>query len=85
MNREMDLNAKITFNKNLTMSPYKITSATLTTYSGRKVEIKLESEIFSKPLRVVKEQILDSFIKMCKESTDPFVKIECKTKPLFNI
>lgn len=65
------------------ISPYRITQATLTTYSGKKVTVELETEFFSKPLRVVKEILLDSFVKMCKSSTDPFVKIECKPQPLF--
>lgn len=65
------------------MNPYRITQATLTTYSGKKVTVKLETEVFSKPLRVVKEILLDGFVNMCKSSTDPFVKIECKTQPLF--
>lgn len=65
------------------MNPYRITQATLTTYSGKKVTVKLETDVFSKPLRVVKEILLDGFVKMCKSSPDPFVKIECKTQPLF--
>ena len=64
------------------MNPYRITSATLTTYSGRKVKVTLETEIFNKPLRIVKDMILDGFIKACK-SSDPFVSIECKTKSVF--
>ena len=67
------------------MNPYLITSATLITYSGKKVSVDIiESEIFSKPIRVVKEHILDGFCKACKSSNDPFVGIEVKTKPLFN-
>lgn len=66
------------------MNPYRITQATLTTYSGKKVTVKLETDVFSKPLRVVKEILLDGFVKMFKSSPDPFVKIECKTKPLFH-
>lgn len=67
------------------MNPYMITSAILTTYSGKKVSVEIvSSEIFSKPVRVVKELILDNFCKACKSSSDPFVGIEVKTKPLFN-
>ena len=66
------------------MNPYMITSATLTTYSGKKVTIDIESEILRKPVRIVKEQILDALCKECKNSNDPFVGIEAKTKPLFN-
>lgn len=67
------------------MNPYRITKATLTTYSGKKVDIEVEPTIFTKPLRVVKEMLLDGLVKMCKESTDPFVNIECKTQPLFKV
>ena len=67
------------------MSPYLITSATLITYSGKKVSVEIiESKVFNKPIRAVKEQILDGFCKACKGSNDPFVGIEVKTKPLFN-
>ena len=65
------------------MSPYIITSAILTTYSGKKVHVLLESKVFTEPLRKVKDAILNAFIKACKTTTDPFVAIECKTKPLF--
>ena len=65
------------------MTPYMITSATLTTYSGKKVAVEIESEALREPLRKVKERLLDGFIAMCKESTDPFVGIEVKTKTLF--
>ena len=64
--------------------PYRITQATLTTYSGRKVVADIESEIFTEPIKKVKDKILDGFIKACSKSTDPFVKIECKVKYLFS-
>lgn len=66
------------------MQPYCITQATLITYLGRKVVADIESEIFTEPLRKVKDKILDGFIKACSKSTDPFVKIDIKVKPLFN-
>lgn len=66
------------------IEPYKITDATLFTYSGRKVKVTLESQIFTEPIRKVKERILDAFISMCKDSKDPFVRIEdVSIKPLF--
>lgn len=66
------------------IKPYKITDATLFTYSGRKVKVTLESQIFTEPIRKVKERILDAFISMCKDSKDPFVRIEdVSIKPLF--
>ena len=58
------------------MEPYRITSAVLVSYSGRKVPVQMESEVFTKPLHFVKESILDGFVSMCKQSDDPFVKIE---------
>ena len=67
------------------MTPYLITQAKLITYSGRIVPIELSPNIFSEPIRKVKDKILDSFSKMCKESKDPFVRVECKTKPVFNL
>lgn len=67
------------------MNPYRITQATLTTYSGKKVTVELETEVFREPLRKIKERLLDGFVQMCKSSTDPFVKIECKTQQLFKI
>ena len=65
------------------MNPYTTTSAVLTTYSGKKIAVEIESEVFREPLRKVKERLLDGFIAMCKESADPFVGIEVKTKALF--
>lgn len=65
------------------MTPYIITSAKLITYSGRIVPIELSPNIFSEPIRKVKDKILDSFAKMGDKSKDPFVRVECKTKPIF--
>lgn len=62
------------------MIPYRITSANLITYSGKVVPIEIESKVFTKPLRQVKDMILDTFVGMCKESKDPFVRIEVRTK-----
>lgn len=67
------------------MTPYKITQAKLITYSGRVVPIEIEDKVFFEPIRKVKDKILDSFVRMCKESRDPFVKIEVRTTPLFSI
>lgn len=67
------------------MKPYRITKAILTTYSGKKHSVDLDSEILTKPVRIIKEKLLDGFCAMCSNSTDPFVKIEVVTKPLFNV
>lgn len=67
------------------MTPYIITSTKLITYSVRIVPIELSPNIFSEPLRKVKDKILDSFSKMCKESKDPFVRVERRTKPVFKL
>lgn len=67
------------------MTPYKITSATLITYSGRKVELDFDGEFITEPIRKVKERILDEFCRMCKDNGDPFVGIEVKTKTLFGV
>lgn len=66
------------------MKPYLITQAKLTTYSGRVVPVEIESAVFTEPLRRVKDKMLDAFIAMYKESKDPFVKIEVKTKELIS-
>lgn len=66
------------------MDPYRITHATLITYSGKRIQVSVESEILSGPVRKYKEKILDAFCKGCTNSSDPFVGIEVKTKRLFN-
>lgn len=65
------------------MTPYKITSATLTTYSGRRHTIDVESEYMTESVRKVKERMLDWFTSKIK-SSDPFVKIELRTKEMFS-
>lgn len=64
------------------MAPYKITSATLTTYSGRRQTVEVKSEILTDPVKVVKERILDWFCRHTNKH-DPFVKIDVKTEPVF--
>jgi hypothetical protein len=66
------------------MKPYLITQAKLITYSGKVVPIEVESKVFTEPIRKVKEKILDAFCTMCKNSRDPFVKIEVRTKELIS-
>jgi hypothetical protein len=66
------------------MNPYGIAQAKLITYSGKVVPIEVESKVFTEPIRNVKDMILDAFIKACKESKDPFVRIEVKTKELIS-
>lgn len=65
------------------MTPYKITSATLTTYSGRRHTIDVESEYMTESVRKVKERMLDWFTSKIK-SSDPFVKIELRTKEMLS-
>lgn len=67
------------------MTPYLITKVQLITYSGRIVPIELSPNIFFEPLRKVKDKILDSFAKMGKESKDPFVRVDCRIKPVFEL
>ena len=64
--------------------PYKIVGATLISYSGRRHPIRIETEPLACPLREAKEKILDTFARMCSHRSDPFVKIEVKTRPLLN-
>lgn len=66
------------------MKPYLITQAKLITYSGKVVPIEVESEVFTEPVRKVKDMILDAFCKACKNSRDPFVRIEVRTKELIS-
>jgi hypothetical protein len=66
------------------MQPYRIIQAKLITYSGKVVPIEIENKVFTEPIRKVKDMILDAFCKMCKESRDPFVKIEVRTKELIS-
>ena len=65
------------------MEPYTITQATLVTYSGKRVPIIPSKEIFTKPIRIIKDAILDGLVKACKGSRDPFVRIEIRTHPVF--
>lgn len=67
------------------MKPYLITSTKLITYSGRIVPIELSPNIFYEPIRKVKDKILDSFAKMGKESKDPFVRVDYRIKPVFEL
>lgn len=64
------------------MTPYKITSATLTTYSGKRHQVELETEYTTAPLHKVKEQLLDWFCKNHRQ--DPFVRIEVRTTKLLS-
>lgn len=65
------------------MEPYTITQATLVTYSGKRVPIRPSKEIFTKPIRIIKDAILYGFVKACKGSRDPFVRIEVRIQPVF--
>ena len=65
------------------MIPYKITAVVLTTYSGKRHTIDVESEYMTESVRKVKERMLDWFTSRIK-SSDPFVKIELRTKEMFS-
>ena len=65
------------------MEPYTITQATLVTCWGKRVPIIPSKEIFTKPIRIIKDAILDGLVKACKGSRDPFVRIEIRTHPVF--
>lgn len=67
------------------MKPYRIIEATLITYSGKKESLEIQSEVLTKPVRIVKEKMLDAFCSATRNSSDPFVRIEVKTVPLFNL
>lgn len=67
------------------MKPYKIIAATLTKYSGEKIDIEIESEIITKPVRIMKEKILDAICRSYNNQGDPFVKIDVKTKSVFPV
>lgn len=59
--------------------PYRIKSITLITYDGKKIPVQLaQSEILSKPLKLVKEQILDAFSTI----KDKPVKVILKTQQI---
>ena len=66
------------------MTPYRITQAKLVTYSGKSIPIEIENKVFTEPVRKVKDKILDAFCAMCKNSGDPFVRIEVRTKELMS-
>lgn len=47
------------------MKPYIITSMSLITYSGKKIPLTvIESHILTKPLKAIKEKLLDAFSTM---------------------
>lgn len=43
------------------MEPYRITQATLVTYSGKRHPMQVKSEVLTKPIRIIKEKLLDAF------------------------
>ena len=65
------------------MKPYRVTKATLITYSGKREVRDVDSEIYTEPIRKVKDMLLDSFIRAYNNPDDPYVKIEVRTVPLF--
>lgn len=59
------------------MKPYIITSMSLITYSGKKISLTvIESHILTKPLKVIKDKLLDAFSTM----KDKPVNVELKIK-----
>ena len=59
------------------MKPYIITSMSLITYIGRKIPLEIvESHILTKPLKAIKEKLLDAFSTMI----DKPVNVELKIK-----
>lgn len=64
---------------------YKITEATMVTYSGRHVKVAVETDYVSYPIKMAKELLLEAFHKCCKDAKDPIVKvIHLKVKHLFD-
>ena len=66
------------------MKPYRITQATLVTYSGKRRQIQVKSEVITELIRIIKDKLLDAFCQMYCNNSDPFVRIEVKAEPLFN-
>lgn len=59
------------------MKPYKITHIILITYSGKRIPLEIvSSEIINKPLKSMKEKILDSFKTMTDTPIDCEIKIK---------
>ena len=58
------------------MKPYIITSMSLITYSGRKIPLEIvESHILTKPLKAIKEKLLDAFSTMIDKPVNVELKI----------
>lgn len=56
--------------------PYIVQSATLVTYGGRKLPLEIiDQDIVSKPVKVVKEQILDAFSSMVDKPVKVLLKV----------
>lgn len=59
------------------MKPYIIISMALITYSGKKIPLTvIESHILTKPLKAIKDKLLDAFSTM----KDKPVNVELKIK-----
>ena len=59
------------------IKPYIIQSATLITYNGRKVPLEIiDHDIISKPVKIVKEQILDAFSAMVDRPVKVLLRID---------
>lgn len=61
------------------MKPYIIKGMTLKTYSGRRLPLQIiETRIIDRPLRKLKDEILDAF----KGMEDPAVDVDIQVKYL---
>ncbi len=56
--------------------PYIIQSVILVTYDGKKMPLEIiDHNIISKPIKVVKEQILDAFSSMVNKPVKVLLKV----------
>lgn len=60
------------------MKPYRITHIDLIEYSGEKIPIDITTFWYRKPLKIVKEELLDQFSKVLKNKV--LVGINVKTE-----
>lgn len=58
------------------IEPYKITSATLVTYSGRTFTVEMSTDTLTCPYFKAKERLLDSFQDAMRQSNDPPVSVK---------
>lgn len=57
--------------------PYKIKSIVLVLYDGRKIPVEIvEDKILDRPIKAVKESILDAFSTMRNNPVDVEIKVK---------